>query len=50
VSLIIIGMKVYTTEEQELIMEPSIKWGGNPNMLAVVKVYGMKASIQVCYI
>jgi Ca2+-dependent lipid-binding protein len=41
------GMKVYTTEEQELIMEPSIKWAGNPNILAVVKAYGMKASIQV---
>ncbi|XP_078173264.1 synaptotagmin-1-like isoform X2 [Carex rostrata] len=41
------GMKVYTTEEQELIMEPSLKWAGNPNILAVVKAYGLKASIQV---
>lgn len=43
-------MKVYTTEEQELIMEPSLKWAGNPNILAVVKAYGLKASIQVCFI
>jgi hypothetical protein len=48
--LIKTGMKVYTTEEQELIMEPSLKWAGNPNILAAVKAYGMRASIQVCYI
>ncbi|KAJ3692807.1 hypothetical protein LUZ60_011902 [Juncus effusus] len=41
------GMKVYTTEEQELIMEPSLKWAGNPNLIAVVKAYGLKASIQI---
>ncbi|KAJ4783763.1 Calcium-dependent lipid-binding (CaLB domain) family protein [Rhynchospora pubera] len=41
------GMKVYITEEHELIMEPSLKWAANPNILAVVKAYGLKASIQV---
>jgi hypothetical protein len=41
-------MKVYMTEEKELIMEPSIKWAGNPNVLIAVKAFGLKATIQVC--
>jgi hypothetical protein len=40
-------MKVYTTDEQELIMEPSIKWAGNPNITIIVKAFGIKASVQV---
>lgn len=40
-------MKVYTTDEQELIMEPSIKWAGNPNITIVVKAFGLKATAQV---
>ena len=42
------GMKVYTTDEKELIMEPSFKWAGNPNITVVVKAYGVKATVQVC--
>ncbi|ONK57457.1 uncharacterized protein A4U43_C09F710 [Asparagus officinalis] len=41
------GMKVYMTEEKELIMEPSLKWAGNPNVTAVVKAFGLKATVQV---
>lgn len=41
------GMKVYVTEEKELIMEPFLKWAGNPNILVAVKAFGMKATIQV---
>ncbi|KAF4366818.1 hypothetical protein F8388_013883 [Cannabis sativa] len=41
------GMKVYTTEEKELIMEPSIKWAGNPNITLAVKAFGLKATVQV---
>ncbi|XP_006647240.1 synaptotagmin-2-like [Oryza brachyantha] len=41
------GMKVYTTDEQELIMEPSVKWAGNPNITVVVKAFGLKATAQV---
>lgn len=41
------GMKVYTTEEKELIMEPTLKWAGNPNILVAVKAFGMKATVQV---
>ncbi|XP_045803622.1 synaptotagmin-2-like [Trifolium pratense] len=41
------GMKVYMTEEKELIMEPCIKWAGNPNVIIAVKAFGLKATIQV---
>ncbi|KAJ8513338.1 hypothetical protein OPV22_003772 [Ensete ventricosum] len=41
------GMKVYITDEKELIMEPSLKWAGNPNVNVVVKAFGLKATAQV---
>lgn len=41
------GMKVYMTDEKELIMEPSLKWAGNPNILVAVKAFGLKATAQV---
>ncbi|KAF8405414.1 hypothetical protein HHK36_010320 [Tetracentron sinense] len=41
------GMKVYDTGEKELIMEPSFKWAGNPNVTVVVKAFGLKATVQV---
>ncbi|GAU33633.1 hypothetical protein TSUD_310410 [Trifolium subterraneum] len=41
------GMKVYMTEEKELIMEPSIKWAANPNVIIAVKAFGLKATVQV---
>ncbi|GLT86087.1 hypothetical protein SLE2022_042500 [Rubroshorea leprosula] len=41
------GMKVYVTDEKELIMQPSIKWAGNPNVTVAVKAFGLKATAQV---
>ncbi|KAG9442690.1 hypothetical protein H6P81_018544 [Aristolochia fimbriata] len=41
------GMKVYVTDEKELIMEPSLKWAGNPNVLVAIKAFGLKATVQV---
>lgn len=41
------GMKVYVTDEKELIMEPSIKWAANPNVLVAAKAFGLKATVQV---
>lgn len=40
-------MKVYVTDEKELIMEPLIKWAGNPNVTVAVKAFGLKATVQV---
>lgn len=42
-----IGMKVFVTDEKELIMEPSVKWAGNPNVTVSVKAFGLKATVQV---
>lgn len=44
-----LGMKVYVTDEKELIMEPSLKWAGNPNVEVVAKAFGLKATVQVIY-
>ncbi|KVI05223.1 C2 calcium-dependent membrane targeting [Cynara cardunculus var. scolymus] len=41
------GMKVYTTDEKELIMEPSFKWAANPNILVGIKAFGLRPTIQV---
>ncbi|KAL7118540.1 hypothetical protein ACP275_02G008500 [Erythranthe tilingii] len=41
------GMKVYLTDEKELIMEPSLKWAGNPNVKIAAKAFGLKATVQV---
>ena len=41
------GMKVYSTDEKELIMEPSMKWAGNPNIIVAVKAFGLRATVQV---
>ncbi|XP_004500733.1 synaptotagmin-2-like isoform X2 [Cicer arietinum] len=41
------GIKVYTTDEKELIMEPFLKWAGNPNVTIAVKAFGLKATVQV---
>ncbi|XP_021900317.1 synaptotagmin-1-like isoform X2 [Carica papaya] len=40
-------MKVYVTDEKELIMEPYLKWAGNPNITIAVKAFGLKATVQV---
>ncbi|GLT34969.1 hypothetical protein SLA2020_094560 [Shorea laevis] len=41
------GMKVYTTDEKEIIMEPTLKWAGNPNIIVAAKAFGLKATVQV---
>uniref|UniRef100_A0A2P2KZS0 Synaptotagmin-1-like n=1 Tax=Rhizophora mucronata TaxID=61149 RepID=A0A2P2KZS0_RHIMU len=41
------GMKVYVTDEKELIMEPSVKWAANPDVTVAIKALGLKATVQV---
>jgi hypothetical protein len=41
-------MKVYDTNENEMILEPSVKFAGNPNIIIAVKAFGLKATVQVC--
>ncbi|XP_043812478.1 synaptotagmin-2 isoform X2 [Manihot esculenta] len=40
------GMKVYVTDEKELIIEPSMKWAGNPNIIIAAKAFGLRATVQ----
>lgn len=44
------GIKVYTTDEKELIMELLLKWAGNPNVIVAAKAFGLKATVQVFYL
>uniref|UniRef100_A0A6N2M556 Uncharacterized protein n=1 Tax=Salix viminalis TaxID=40686 RepID=A0A6N2M556_SALVM len=46
VSRDVLGMKVYVTDEKELIMEPVLKWAGNPDITIAVKAFGLKATVQ----
>ncbi|XP_052296506.1 synaptotagmin-2 isoform X2 [Citrus sinensis] len=39
--------QVYVTDDKELIMEPLLKWAGNPNILIAAKAFGLKATVQV---
>ncbi|XP_076920188.1 synaptotagmin-2-like isoform X1 [Bidens hawaiensis] len=41
------GMKVYTTDEKEMIMEPSFKWAANHNILVGIKAFGLRPTVQV---
>lgn len=42
-------MKVYSTDEKELIMEPLMKLAGNPNIIVAIKAFGLKATVQVLH-
>ncbi|XP_027104965.2 synaptotagmin-3 isoform X1 [Coffea arabica] len=41
------GLKVYETNESELVMEPAIKWAGNPDILVTVKLSSLRILIQL---
>nr|GEY79725.1 synaptotagmin-3 isoform X1 [Tanacetum cinerariifolium] len=41
------GIKVYETNENQLVMEPAIKWAGNPNIIINVKISSLRIKIQL---
>ncbi|XP_020532465.1 synaptotagmin-3 isoform X2 [Jatropha curcas] len=41
------GMKVYETNERDLVMEPAIKWAGNPNIVLVLKLMSLQVTVQL---
>ncbi|PSS05083.1 Synaptotagmin-3 like [Actinidia chinensis var. chinensis] len=41
------GLKVYETNEKELVMEPSIKWAGNPNIVLALKLMSLRITVQL---
>ncbi|XP_031383535.1 synaptotagmin-3 isoform X2 [Punica granatum] len=44
---VIHGIKVFQTNEKELVMEPAIRWAGNPNIVLSVKVLSLHIRIQL---
>ena len=40
-------MKIYETNEKQLVMEPAIRWAGNPNVVLSVKLLSVKIWFQV---
>lgn len=41
------GLKVYETNENELVMEPAIRWAGNPNIVMVVTILSLRITFQI---
>ncbi|XP_057472115.1 synaptotagmin-3-like isoform X1 [Actinidia eriantha] len=41
------GLKVYETNEKELVMEPAIKWAGNPNIVLALKLMSLRITVQL---
>nr|XP_043607386.1 synaptotagmin-3-like isoform X2 [Erigeron canadensis] len=41
------GVKVYETNENQLVMEPAIKWAGNSNIVIAVKISSLCIKIQL---
>ncbi|KAG8501923.1 hypothetical protein CXB51_004566 [Gossypium anomalum] len=42
----IYGFKICETNENELVLEPAVRWAGNPNIVLVVKVLTFRITIQ----
>ncbi|XP_073293312.1 synaptotagmin-3-like isoform X1 [Primulina huaijiensis] len=41
------GLKVVETNERELVMEPAIRWAGNPNIVVVLTISSIRVPIQL---
>ncbi|KAH8974268.1 hypothetical protein BDL97_01G093000 [Sphagnum fallax] len=43
----LVGVKAFETNESQMILEPSLKFAGNPNIILAVKAFGLKATVQL---
>uniref|UniRef100_A0A2N9F2A2 C2 domain-containing protein n=1 Tax=Fagus sylvatica TaxID=28930 RepID=A0A2N9F2A2_FAGSY len=43
----IFGLKVYETNEKELVMEPAFRWAGNPNIVLGIKLLSLQITVQL---
>ncbi|KAJ0047097.1 hypothetical protein Pint_06025 [Pistacia integerrima] len=41
------GIRVYETNEKELVMEPAMRLAGNPNMVLVIKLLSFQITVQL---
>lgn len=46
-SINIAGIKVYDSNEKELVFEFAVRWAGNPNIVVALKLLSLKISAQV---
>ncbi|GAY63251.1 hypothetical protein CUMW_224110 [Citrus unshiu] len=44
---IIHGIKVCETNENELILEPALRWAGNPNITLALKFFSLQITVQL---
>ncbi|KAH9671523.1 synaptotagmin-3 [Citrus sinensis] len=44
---IIHGIKVCETNENELILEPAVRWAGNPNITLALKFFSLQITVQL---
>nr|QHT72835.1 synaptotagmin-3 [Vernicia fordii] len=44
---IVHGLKVYETNERDLVMEPAIRWAGNTNIVLVLKLMSLQIKVQL---
>ncbi|GLT70146.1 hypothetical protein SLA2020_422430 [Shorea laevis] len=44
---VINGVKVYETNEKELLIEPAVRWAGNPNIILVIKLVSFRIKVQL---
>ncbi|PIA37329.1 hypothetical protein AQUCO_03000136v1 [Aquilegia coerulea] len=43
----IYGMKIYETNEKELVLEPVLRWAGTPNITLVLKLLSLPIAVQL---
>ncbi|KAK9289505.1 hypothetical protein L1049_007660 [Liquidambar formosana] len=41
------GIKVYESNENELVIEPAVRWAGNPNVTLVLKLLPLRITVQL---
>ncbi|XP_042475631.1 synaptotagmin-3-like isoform X2 [Macadamia integrifolia] len=41
------GIKVYDSNEKELVIEPVVRWAGNPNITLVLKLLSLRITVQL---
>ncbi|XAR69109.1 hypothetical protein NMG60_11000579 [Bertholletia excelsa] len=44
---VIHGIKVYESNEKELVLDPAVKWAGNPNITLVLRVSFLRITVQL---
>ncbi|KAJ8759147.1 hypothetical protein K2173_004154 [Erythroxylum novogranatense] len=44
---VIHGLKIYETNEKALVLEPAIRWAGNPNIVLVLKLMSLQITVQL---